>query len=395
MSRPARVLFDATALVGYSGTRGIGQMVSALLLGMEATRAEWEGQLDITVLCALSPFGNSVVSSDLTQCVEAARRSPRASEPSLAFARRLHLSRAAAGFDLVYQPEALGTPLWDAVPRVVTCYDMIPLRMQGDYLPIPGQAAMARMAARRRFRTPTGVVCISNRTRDDLLSIVGVSRESVCVVPCGIESRRWARPLPVPEQEVLLKNWGLQGRPFLVYAGAADARKNVAGMMRTVRELAERGTPTDLAWAGGLERVARQQVLRAAREAGVADRVRLLGFVADSDMPTLFQRAAAHLFLSRLEGFGLTVLEALAARCPVVVAEGSGADEAGGDAVLRVGPDDPKAAADAVISLLNSPTKREQLRELGVAVAARSTAEVMARGYVDAWQSTLRQTRAK
>ena len=87
--------------------------------------------------------------------------------------------------------------------------------------------------------------------------------------------------------------------------------------------------------------------------------------------------------------FGLPVVEAMAAGCPVVVARGSGSDELVGDAGAHVDADDPAEAAREIVKLLDNPSHREALRAMGPARAAEFSCEAMGQGYITSWRRAL------
>src|SRR5262249_8112104 len=140
--------------------------------------------------------------------------------------------------------------------------------------------------------------------------------------------------------------------PFALYAGGADWRKNVEGMMGALAWARAQGVPFTLAWAGDLSPVHRARVEEHAQRTGVADHVRYLGYVAGDDLAALYGRATAPLFASRYEGFGLPVVEAMAAGCPVVTTDGGALSEVAGDAALLVPAEDPAAIGAALVRLV-------------------------------------------
>jgi glycosyltransferase involved in cell wall biosynthesis len=126
-----------------------------------------------------------------------------------------------------------------------------------------------------------------------------------------------------------------------------------------------------------------------ARASGVFEGVRFLGYVPDEDLAALYRRAGALLFLSRLEGFGLPVAEAMAASCPSIVARDSGSDEVAGDAGIAVDADDHRAAADAILSLTRFEESRKSLVTKGLARVSIFDRREMARAYVRSYQRAL------
>jgi alpha-1,3-rhamnosyl/mannosyltransferase len=122
--------------------------------------------------------------------------------------------------------------------------------------------------------------------------------------------------------------------------------------------------------------------LRAA-ELGLGDRVIFLGPVAESDLPALYSGATLFAFPSIYEGFGLPVLEAMACGVPVVCSNVSSLPEVAGAAALLVDPLDVDGLAAAIGRVLADGNLRAELRQKGVAQAARFT-----------WEETARRTLA-
>jgi glycosyltransferase involved in cell wall biosynthesis len=362
------VLLDATPLAQSSGLRGIGQFFRHLVHGLSATKQTWQGSIRLLALYELALPGRYAFSEDLLEAAERAFEL-RSNARLLNEARRLLFARAAkaAAADLVHLPEARGTPLGMSTPTLVTCHDLIPLVYPRHYyLGGRPQALIRKLRDKRRYGSATHVACISRRTASDLERLLGIAGERVEVVPQGIDVRRWSDAEPTVDAAHRAE-LGVGARPYLVYAGYCDYRKNVDGMLAALAR-ARRSVDLELVWAGHLDSRVRQ-VHGLIERYDLRGHVRLLDFVPDSHMPALFRGALAHLFLSRLEGFGLSVAEAMAAGCPVIVARDSGADEVAGDAALVVDADDVAAAADCIVRLTRE-------RALAEALVARGKARV-------------------
>jgi alpha-1,3-rhamnosyl/mannosyltransferase len=111
---------------------------------------------------------------------------------------------------------------------------------------------------------------------------------------------------------------------------------------------------------------------RLAREAGLAeDAVRLLGWVDESDKAALYAGAAAFLFPSRYEGFGLPPLEAMACGTPVICSNASSLPEVCGNAARLVDSDDLAAWVDAIRAVIGDESLRSAMRARGLEQARR------------------------
>src|SRR5262249_36156489 len=123
--------------------------------------------------------------------------------------------------------------------------------------------------------------------------------------------------------------------------------------------------------------------------ASATDAVVLLGFITDEELAVLYRAATAHLFVSRLEGFGYTVVEAMASGCPVVASSGSSLDEVAGDASLTVDPEDPRAIGEALHRPAPDPALRASLSSKGRARAPLFSRLEQARGTAAAYRTLL------
>src|SRR5690606_23388504 len=177
--------------------------------------------------------------------------------PHRRWARRMRVSlpraAAAARADVTHSGHPEATPL---VPvrgkRIVTCHDLIPLRMPEQYLGWRQGWRWGRTAIdRRRYESADHIIAVSQASADDLVRILSIPASKVTVVHNGVDTSRWL-PTPEPGDAEVLARHGLADRPFAIYVGAGDYRKNVEGMLETIRIARERPGGGDLvfAWAG-------------------------------------------------------------------------------------------------------------------------------------------------
>jgi alpha-1,3-rhamnosyl/mannosyltransferase len=241
-----------------------------------------------------------------------------------------------------------------SVRIVATVHDLAPL----------DDPACLSPAQMRRFRRTVECLRLASRlvvdsqfTAQRVAAHLGVAERNISVLPLGVDSAVFT-PQPAARPG-----------PYVISVGSCDARKNLAALVPVLRE-ARRSIP-------GLTLVRvgdpLPATLRLELEGLLSGRLIELGSVDDRTLATEYSGALALLFPSRLEGFGLPVLEAMACGCPVVCSDASSLPEAGGDAALYFNPDDATAAAGHLARLAAQPECRASLVAAGLKRAGQFT----------------------
>jgi glycosyltransferase involved in cell wall biosynthesis len=168
--------------------------------------------------------------------------------------------------------------------------------------------------------------------------------------------------------------------------GTLEPRKDVPTLVRAFDRVASRHADLTLVLAGFPGWGARQ-VEEALAASAHGDRVRLLGYVAQDDVPPLLREAAVVAYPSLEEGFGLPALEALACGAPLVTTTGTAMEEVADGAAVLVPPSDPEALASALEAVLAGGQDVEARRRQGVELAARYTWEACADAHVEVYRS--------
>lgn len=388
--RPVReptVVLDMTPLDTDSRLRGFGRYVLTLARGLAALPAEERAGIRLLGLTHLGWDGSYRVTDRLDSWAGEADVKTKSAQQHFewAYRRRVAISTALRriGADLVHlaTPDATPLGMWTTrCKKLVTCHDLIDLRWPDHYLPPKkGGKLFGPLILRRRYRSADHVVAISEESKRDLQRFLGVSPDKITRVYNAIDHARWSPVDDGRDAEVVAAR-GLVDRRYLVYVGDLDWRKNLEGMLFGLAHARRAGArDVKLVHCGFLSADKRERFERMAAEAGVHDAVALLGFVSDEDLASLYRRSLAHLFVSRDEGFGLTVVEAMACGAPVITTRGGSLGEVAGDDALLCDPEDQPAIGRAILALAQDAALSERLRAAGVARAARFTVERNAR----------------
>jgi glycosyltransferase involved in cell wall biosynthesis len=361
---PAPVLLDATPLASGHSARGIGAAVRGMLSGLAALEPDERPRL-------LVRAGQDAPEGFVTAEVRwPAWRLHRVPDPwPLAVGERAARRAAGGGVFHAVQPALVPTGR-----TVVTCYDLIPAAFAPEYLRGAGRAGERAAYAHflRRLRGARIVLTPSQETADDVVRLAGVDPSRVRVVPLAV-------PAPAaPDGDV-------PAEPYVLYSGAVEPHKN-AGLALEAIALAAPGVRLVMVGPWSSRRAGR---LRGhAARVGAAGRVDWLGFVTPGRLAALREGAAAVIVPSRKEGFGLPVLEALAAGVPVLASDTAALREVGGDAVAAYLPvADPGPWAREISALTGlGAADRARRAEAGRARAAGFSWEATARGLVDAYR---------
>lgn len=203
------------------------------------------------------------------------------------------------------------------------------------------------------------VVTATEYTANDLRRrrLPGANKIRVC--PWGVGPPFEDEPPPGAVDEVVLGRYRLPEDPLLLCLGAVRAKKNLAAVLAGVAAVRERGGPKFQVVVTGGDTPDLRRDLGTASALGLSSSLSTLDEVTDEDLPGLLRLATAVCVLSRSEGFGLPVLEALACGTPVVVPHESAQTEVAGPLGIRVDPDDARSVADG---LTRAHDEREALR---------------------------------
>ena len=267
-------------------------------------------------------------------------------------------------------------------PHATKClcniHDLIPL-VHPEFTPkalktrfFPVYRALMHEIALRTDAVATG----SESAKRDIVRLLGIPEDRIAVAPDGVDGRYG------PGGE---KPSARGGPKTVLYVGRSDPYKNLPGLVAVFARLVrEEGVDARLRIVGPPD-ARYPEAGETARRLGVVDRVERAGYLDDAGLVQAYRDADVLALLSRYEGFGLPVAEAMACGTPVVCSNAASLPEVAGNAARLVAPDDVAGAAAALKAVLTDPAEAARLRAAGLAQAKkfswRTAAESILRLY--------------
>ena len=263
------------------------------------------------------------------------------------------------------------------IKRIVTIADTMFL------LPLPRSPSVYQRLGRKYYAWSVrnaapkadAVLTISQYSAVDIARHVGIPASKLHVTYLAAAIRSQSEIMDQDKIEV--------DEPFVLALGAVDPRKNTEMVLRVFARVMQDYSLTHKLVLVGIPDGSRvdfqEQVLRA----GLQGRVNVFGYVSDALLARLYERAAAFLYPSLYEGFGIPILEAMMAGCPTISSNSTSIPEVAGDAALLVDPRNELKLADALVKVLTDTRFADELRAKGRRNACRFS-----------WRRTAEQTLA-
>ena len=341
---PPRIAWEVTPL--SVPPTGIGRYILGTLAATAEARPDW----DVRGVAVAEQTGIDRIAGSLASMPANVVLRPTVKSPAW-LTRRLatdlgvrSLERFSGDVDAFIDSEWF-RPRQRGGVRLAIVYDVIPLLFPEWVSP---RTRKAHLRSLRQIKDRADhIVAISEVTKRDLVEHLSIGAERISVAYPGVDASyttALAKPLSV-----------VQGRPYAVVVGTTNARKNLIRMLAAFAELAQSDADLDLVVVGAAD--ADEGAIRAEVERhGIANRVHRLGYVSDAELAGIVAGARCLVFPSLYEGFGMPIVEAMAAGVPVAASANATLDEACGTVAVRFDPLDSAAMAAAISGLLSEST---------------------------------------
>ncbi|HYD60633.1 MAG TPA: glycosyltransferase family 1 protein [Noviherbaspirillum sp.] len=226
----------------------------------------------------------------------------------------------------------------------------------------------------RRLPTVDGLLFISESTMHDFMRYFPRCSAERCVIPLGADLARLEAPAEQRVVDELRHRFDLDR--FVLYVGTIEPRKNILGLVKAFERCADAHPGLKLVIAGKLG-WDYENLLQYVNASSVRNRIVLTGYVNETEKHALLKSALLFTYVSFYEGFGLPVLEGMAAGVATITSNISSMPEVAGDGALQVDPNDIDQIVRAMQALLSDQGARERLVERGHAQSRAFTWENM------------------
>jgi len=262
--------------------------------------------------------------------------------------------------DLIHASAYLG-PLHPPCPLIVNVLDTTFLEFPADF---DWKWRMyARFLIPPTIRRAAALITLSEYSRRAIARAYSISSQRIRVVYPGISSEFH----PTTDADTILEVRERYQLPtdYILFVGAQEPRKNIPAVIAALAQC-RAVFPTLALVLVGPRSSDSAAIQRTVSEFGLNHAVHDLGFVPQNDLPAIYSAARALVYASRLEGFGMPPLEAMACGVPVIAVPNPPLPEVLDDAALWTDNDNPNALAAAVVRVLSDAKLSEKLRQRGM-----------------------------
>lgn len=336
--------------VGVNAAVISGQMTGVGYHALSLVRALARVGKDIEwILMGADPSSNSIPKGENIRTIGAER--PLGGARRAAW-QQWALPRLAvrAGVELLYCPD-YSRPVWSAAPVVNTIHDLSFYSSSPPFLPFGSRlwkGRLARVAIARSAR----LIADSDFIRDEILQRFRIDPQRVAVIPLAAEE------LPEQPREKA-------GRPFLLFVGTLETRKNLVTLIKAFAALRASGRISHRLVLVGKAGYGWHEISAAIDASPFRQQIEVRGYETRQEVLRLYCSADLFVFPSLYEGFGLPLLEAMACGAPVACSRAASLPEVAGDAAQFFDPASAEDLAAAIERVLRSPELQESLRRKG------------------------------
>ncbi len=261
-----------------------------------------------------------------------------------------------------FDPYFLTLPWHYPKKTIITIHDLIPLKYRAHF-PVGLRGKIIWLLQKMRAQAAAAIITDSHSSAEDIHQIMGIAKERLHVVPLASATARTSYAM----SDKLKKLYHLPEK-YILYVGDINWNKNVPGLITAFGKTHDKGIHLLLVGKVFSDKPAIpefQAVMEAIENSTKKDKIHLLGYIPSHHLGGVYHHATLYCQPSWDEGFGLPILEAMKAGCPVVSSNRGSLREVGGEAASYFDPAKDNLA-EAIDALLASSKKRTALSEAGL-----------------------------
>lgn len=284
--------------------------------------------------------------------------------------------------DVIHHPFTVLTPPGLSIPSVLTFWDM-----QQEFFP-EFFSTRELLKRKRTFRASaeeaTRIIVSANYTKQCLVEKYAIDPSKIKVIYTGFSSHYGV----ISDQEKLTqirKKHGLD-KPFLYYPAANWPHKNHKNLLEALKILRDEQRFDGQLVLTGVAMKSHGEINSHVERLGLADVVKVLGYLDYAELPYLYNIASLMVFPSFFEGFGIPLVEAMACGCPVVCSDATSLPEIVGVAGLLFDPASPRDIAEKVWKAWSDQGVRHEMRAAGLERVALFNWEETAKSTLDVYR---------
>lgn len=258
------------------------------------------------------------------------------------------VDKICGGLDLMWLPSPRLLPISKNCRKIITFHDLV-FELFPQFYDFKSKLWQWQMSYSYLARWADKLIAISKSTKNDLVDLYKIDERKIEVIYEGVDNEYFNTPNEITIEEVR-KKFNIKS-DFIYYVGSLEPRKNIQTIMRALASL--QSDQIKLVISGGKSWLT-DHIHKEIEELKLQDAIIFTGFVTEQEKIALLNQARVFMFPSLYEGFGLPVLEAMAAGCPVITSKISSLPEVTESAAILINPNDQDEINKALRDIINN-----------------------------------------